>query len=300
MLCAVLCQLMKQQGRLLLRRENVEHYLGSGPYAPQAKQVGLPLRTAVATFEMPDLAGWFCLIAVVLCSFSSPAQAAPIFNVIGTETKEGVSLLFMISDTTGTALPSKSWDSKTTKYQDDATDEMLLLMFWEVVFKYDADKTSLSLTAFHKIDPHSGAVDAGDTFSWDVQRPAATKKRGESGALFGDVNTAASKDHMDSVGAHKDLYSAGAVYITNLIDDPAKGTRVDQFAVEVKGTHCSVVETKSFSIAAEACPCACTVPVSGPSSLAMLCLGMFGLLAWRRQGVTGTGRSYVFDAGRKQ
>jgi hypothetical protein len=87
---------------------------------------------------MPAPARWFCLIAVVFCTLTNPAQATPVFNVIGTETKNDVSLLFLISDTTGTALPSKSWDSKTTKYEDEATATFLLMQFWEVSFSYDA------------------------------------------------------------------------------------------------------------------------------------------------------------------
>jgi hypothetical protein len=288
--------IMQQQRRLLLRLTNVVRRLYTLASAPLAEQLGSRLYTRVATLGMAESARWSRLVGVVFCTFTCLANAAPMFNVLGTETKNDVSLQFLISDTTGTALPSESWNSKTTKYQDEATDTFMLLQFWEISFSYDAAKTSFDVTAFHKIDPHSGAVAAGDPFSWSDVRPAATKARGSSGALFGEVTTSDSKDHADSVGAHKDLYTGDAVYITNLLD-PATGTRLDQFGVTLTGTHCggTAAEPKFFVVLAETCACACTVPVSEPSSFALLFSSVFALFmyAWPARGAAGAGKRYL-------
>jgi hypothetical protein len=202
---------------------------------------------------MPDhRSRMVCFMTVALCSFSPPAQATT-FNVLGTETKDTMSLTFLISDATGIPLGSESWDSKTMKYQDEDTDKMLSLMFWDVAFQYDATKTSFSLTAFHKIDPHTGAIDAGDTFSWDALRPAATEKLGDTGAFVGTDNKQDSKDHTDSGGAHHDSYNGQAAYKTNFLADPMSPARVDQFAVELAGTHCGAAAPKSSLAAVATC-----------------------------------------------
>src|SRR6266480_4340008 len=50
-------QLVRQNGRILLRLESIEKQIGPGAGAKRQEASGLPLGTLAPDFELPDLAG---------------------------------------------------------------------------------------------------------------------------------------------------------------------------------------------------------------------------------------------------
>src|SRR5689334_21506958 len=50
-------QLVRQNGRILLRLEAIEQQLGARAPAPRREPAGLPVGTVAPDFELPDLAG---------------------------------------------------------------------------------------------------------------------------------------------------------------------------------------------------------------------------------------------------
>src|SRR6476661_9343734 len=50
-------QLVRQNGRILLRLESIERQLGARPSAQRREPVGLTVGTAAPDFELPDLTG---------------------------------------------------------------------------------------------------------------------------------------------------------------------------------------------------------------------------------------------------
>lgn len=186
----------------------------------------------------------FRIIAIIatLVFSSSLANALTMFNVLGSESKTEFHLLFELSEITGTALPSKTWSSATTDFQDEnaQTTTWLRMMYWNVTFSYDATTSKIHIEAFHKIDPHNNKADAGDTFIWDLVRPAATLDvRNAEGAKRGLTYKTDYKDHGDSLGKHSDKYDGTTAYTTNIIGDPAFPQRPkrDTLSIDIRGNH---------------------------------------------------------------
>lgn len=216
---------------------------------------------------------------ITLSIFSCfPAEAAT-FNVLGTETINTIELQFLIFDTTGTALPTRRWNSNNDKYQDEKTDKFLSLQYWNVTFSYDATQTSVQLSAFHKVDPHTSMPGNGGTFNWNVQRPAATNPIGNTGALRGTASVQDIQEHVDTQGQHSDRYTAIVAYTVNR-RDLETNNRIDEIGVSLNGEHCAEPKPPSPEnriSTSQVCTVCGTCKVPEPSTTSsFLALGTLG------------------------
>jgi hypothetical protein len=182
------------------------------------------------------------LCLALCCGLNANATS---FNVTGTESLTEFSLLFSIFDATGTPLAGKTWKSATQKYQNDETDQFISLKYWQVEFAYDPASSMINLKAWHLVDPHTQALDAGGHFEWAVGKPIATPVPG-SGALKGTDSKTGKTDHPDSDGNHSDKYNASLLSLVNKVDTFTR-TPTDYLNLEITGVHrgVSVPETPS-------------------------------------------------------
>jgi hypothetical protein len=176
--------------------------------------------------------GLFLGAVALSISYCLPAKAAT-FNVLGTETIDTIKLRFIISEEPNIAIPSKSW-SQISKYQDDQTNQLVLLQYWKVSFNYDGEEKKLSLVASHLVDPHTGGSNPASSFSWTVGLPEAVNRLPQGG-FRGSVRTKSVVSHPDSLGEkHSDRYSA---VLFNFDDISQDFKTIDQVSVGFNGTH---------------------------------------------------------------